>query len=114
MIREPARVTVSAEMDSMSLIKMSCQGDPHIADYQTDSLVYNTETVSVPRHFTCKVSSHVNHDNLTIISTTGSGGMFQKAPGKFLQNELPKDKTLKFGFINIRSLSSKALLINDS
>ncbi len=39
--------------------------------------------------------------------------MSQKAPGKFLQIKLSKDETLKFGFINIRSLSTKALLISE-
>ena len=138
-------------MESTSLVNMVSQG--HSTEYQTDSLVHNIQTLTVPRHFFIESSKCVNHNNLILISTSDSGEMSQQAPYTVLHNKIPKLitsaprhpylhrqpkptttkrylvpipklstissteqpvigncnelKTLKLGFINIRSLSTK-------
>ena len=159
MIREPARSIASAVLESISLLNLSRQGNLDSIDYQTDSLVYNIETVSFPRPRTHKLplpKKYVNHKNLLIIPTTGGCELSHEAPDPVSQNTIPNKilvvsprrrvrrplipqtnvtrnlikitsssdanaitescsskTTLKFGFLNIRSLSTKALLIND-
>lgn len=46
--RDPASDTVRAGVESASLVDIAIQGNS--AQYQTDSLVYNFETVSFLRH----------------------------------------------------------------
>lgn len=88
-IKKPTVFRLSADFEFTSLVNMSCKGILHCADYQIDSPVNSTETVSLPCCFTHKLSSskHVNHNNLIIIPITGSNGTSQKAPVKFLQNK---------------------------
>ncbi len=47
-IREPSKFTVNVDLESTSLVNMSCHGDLHNAEYQTDIPVYSIETVSLP------------------------------------------------------------------
>ena len=58
-------------MESTSLINMVGQG--HSAEYQSDSLVHNIETVAFPHQFFIESSKCVNHNNLILISTSDSG-----------------------------------------
>lgn len=86
-IRERSLVVVSAEwscrVESTSLVKTSCQGNLNSADYQTDRPVNNTETVSLPCHFTYKLSSlkPANPNNRIIIPITDGDEASEKAPG---------------------------------
>lgn len=47
-IRLPARFIVSVGLESTSLVNLSSWGNPQSADYQSDSPVHNTESVSFP------------------------------------------------------------------
>ena len=93
--REPASDTISAGMESTSLVNMVSQG--WSAEYQTDHLVYNIETVTFPHHFFIESSSKcLNHNNLILISTSDSGEMSQQAPYTVLHNKIPKLITTAF------------------
>ena len=65
MTTEPACDAVSAGMESTSLVNMVCRG--RSAEYQTDSLVYSIETVTLPQHsHTESCSKCVNHNHLIL------------------------------------------------
>lgn len=83
-IGEPARFIVSADLESISLVYMSSQGNLQSADYQTDSPIYNIETVSLLCLFINKFSfpKYMKHKNLIIIPPTDGGETYHKAPDK--------------------------------
>ena len=82
-------------MDSTSLVNVVSQG--RSAENQTDSWVYNTETVTFPHHSLTESSSKcVNHNNLMLISSV-SGEMSQQAASfkllpNYQNNELKMSK----------------------
>lgn len=63
-------------MKSTYLVYVSNQGICQSIDYQTDTSVYNTETISLPHCIVHKLSFHkiVNHSNLIIPSTSNVVG----------------------------------------
>ncbi len=66
---------------------MSSKGNLHNAEYQTDSLVYNIETVSLSCQITHKFSfpKYVNHKYLIVIPPTAGGQVIKFYNTKYLR-----------------------------
>ena len=90
MTRESASDTVSAGMESTSLVNMVSQG--YCATYQTDSWVYNIKTVALPCHSLIESSSkYVGHNNQISISTSDNGEISPQEPYIVLHDKIPKE-----------------------
>ena len=108
-VRQPARNPSSASMESGSL----------------DSAVYQIETVSLPRHAAFHHHPLVKQNNHNLVHVESSVSSINSTKNAnvtqikstctvtYPTNTVNDTECLQLGFINTRSLSNKALLIND-